>query len=484
MKNLLKRGLPWAVPPIVAAVLFLLFADGFTGPESSMLQRGIFCVVVIGGFIAGLAGLFLRWQGLLLGYGFVLVIALPRLLPEPWNRYFSALYLVALFGLSPLLNWLKKQKKPQEEGKAAATDWEDLPDEAADDFPEGIFVIHQLTGRVYQLVRCAGQLRAYRVGGELKGLYPDALVSTLNPREPGPKDLVFPIDSILCVSIKENPAYGCTVRIRSSKKRWSVNPYLATEPEALEDFIRKALPQADKPVPQEKPDRSPEFVKRRQKLSKARTGLLIAIGAVHIPWLFLDVPYKLFSVLALLLFAVIAAFCFYHRKDISINGSPKKGPGYRLEMGTPLIFAAMLPNLRTFLDFDYTDWTALLVWSGCVCVLLFLVFLVFLPETRKKLSTALIAFFICLIFSFSCVGQLNFLLDTAEPARTAATVTDMHISSGSKSPDSYHLAVLLPDGTQLDIRTSKEHYDTLSVGSSVTVITCHGGLGIPYVFAK
>lgn len=69
---------------IALAVILGILMDGkFTGPDSLMLHRLIFIVCVIGLGLGGLAFIFLSWWGLLLGVGFVLVIALPQALPDP-----------------------------------------------------------------------------------------------------------------------------------------------------------------------------------------------------------------------------------------------------------------------------------------------------------------------------------------------------------------------------------------------------------------
>ncbi len=480
-KGLLKH-LPWALPPVIIATAYLIFFPEYTGgPDSSMLERFIFVLVVVGGYLGGLMGLLMGKWGTLGGYGFVAVLALPQALPDPWNRYFSVVYLAALFGGPSLYNYLKKKKKTsapvknEEEEIPIPEDWE-----ADDPLPEGIFVLSSLNGRVYQLVRCSGQLRAYRVGGELKGLYEGQAVDPANPRPVCEKDRVFPLDTIHSVKIRQNDLYGITVRIKG-KKNWSFAPYLTTQPEALEDFIRKVLPQAVETPPPEKPDKRPEFVQRRAKLNKIRTGLLIALGVVYLPWLFLDVPYRLFSVLSLLLFAAMAVFAFVNHKDVSFEDNKRSG---RVDMLTPLLLAAVLPMLRTMMDFDFVRWQGVLLWTVGLGAVLMAVFLLFLPEIRKKVSVILLLALICMPFAYSATAQLNFLLDFREPAQTPAVITDMRISTSSKGPDDYYLTVKLPDGKEMEIKTYKEHYNSARKGDNATVITCHGGLGLPYVFVE
>ena len=92
------------------AVYFALTLDGFTGPESTMLQRTIFILSVMGVGLGGLGCIFFGILGALGGLVFVLALTLPRVLPDPWNRYFSLVYILFLFAIKPLTKWLSQQK--------------------------------------------------------------------------------------------------------------------------------------------------------------------------------------------------------------------------------------------------------------------------------------------------------------------------------------------------------------------------------------
>lgn len=75
---------------IAAAVFFGFYLEGMTGPGSTMTQRLIWIMAVIGVGLSGFLGIFGGLFGFLCGFGFVLIIALPRMLPGPWNRYFAS----------------------------------------------------------------------------------------------------------------------------------------------------------------------------------------------------------------------------------------------------------------------------------------------------------------------------------------------------------------------------------------------------------
>lgn len=327
-----------------AAILGILLADKFSGPDSSMIHRLIFVVCVIGLGLGGFAYIFIGWRGLVMSLGFVLVIALPKALPDPWNRYFSFLYIAALVGVPPLIAWHRNKKKS--------------PNESARKKPNNL----------------------------------------------------------------------------------------------------------------------------RTMLKRLRVGLLIAIGAIALPWLFLNVPYKLFSALSLLPFPVVLTTICMFPDEVSLDDTAKKRGG-RIEFAMPLICSVFAPVLRAMMDFNFLSWTPLLIQAGVMLILIGVVLLVFYKELRQRIGYFLCVLLVCSIFCVGCIGQLNYLLDFSAPRQQTAVITDMHISSGSKSPDRYILTVVTQSGVEMDLMTSEEHYDSLSQGESVTVYIKDGGLGIPYAMA-
>ena len=332
---------------LIAVTLGILLDGKFTGPDSLMIHRMIYIVCVIGLGLGGLAYIFFSWLGLFLSIGFVLVIALPQALPDPWNRYFSFLYLACLLGLSPLLNWLKKRKRG--------------------------------------------------------------------------------------ASRKSTTSQG---------------------------------------------------ISRRTKLRQFRTGLLIAIGAIGLPWMFLDVPYKLFSALSLLPFPIALGIICLFPEDITLDDRKGGKTHGQVEFIDPLAFSGCVPALRTLLDFNFLSWKPLLIQSGILLALIGTLLFIFCKELRQRFWYLLGIIILCATFCFGAIGQLNYLLDTSVPQQQSATVIDMHISTGNKSPDQYNLTLITLSGVEMELNTEKEHYDTLSIGESVTVYIKDGGLGIPYAIAN
>ena len=243
----------------------------------------------------------------------------------------------------------------------------------------------------------------------------------------------------------------------------------------FQQFSPDTLPKRTNKKPVSKPQKS-----RRAKLRQLRTALMIAIGAIALPWLFLDVPYKLFSALSLLPFPIILATICLFPDDVSLDENMRQKTGGSVEFFMPLVFSGFAPALRTLLDFNILAWKPLLIYAGILLVLVAVLLLVFYQELRQRIGMFLGILFLCIFFCFGSIGQLNYLLDTSAPQRQSATITDMHISTGSKSPDRYVLTVITLSGTEMELQTSKEHYNSLTIGENVTVYISEGGLGIPY----
>jgi len=78
--------------------------------------------------------------------------------------------------------------------------------------------------------------------------------------------------------------------------------------------------------------------------------------------------------------------------------------------------------------------------------------------------------------------QLNCAFDYHEGQMQRLEITDLHISTSSKSPDNYYVNVARYDGSELELRTYQEHFETLAVGDRVDVYIMEGTFGIPHAY--
>lgn len=490
----LKKRLPITLILLVAAVVLGFFLRDFVGPTTKMWQRGVFCVASPGTALGAVFFFLSGWLGLPGAWGLVLLLFLPRALPDPWNRYFSLVYLVLLFTAPYLIKrWRKKKEQTGEDNKEAEEDIEEETPEEIEKLlqsasADGIFVHFSISDRNYQLFRRPGQIIAYRVGGEIRGIDESLVQEPNKPLRPvGKKDLVFPIDETFSVKILDryNEALDqqvLEVKLKSGHHRHTLTALGADE--QLRSFFAGCTPNSAVKRIEAPKDACEEPNPARVKLlRKVNVGLCVFTGVVALPWLFLEVPYRLFSVLALLPTPIaIALYCIFPNDTTLLE--TKKAERTRASFLRILILSAMVPTLRTFMDFNFLAWTHLLLLSVGVLAALAAVILVFSREWRGHRGLLFTLPFLLAFYAVGFVGQTNYLLDRSDPTEQPAIVAEMKIVTSSKSPDSYHLTVRLPDGSTEELEVDKEFYQQTAIGDAVTVETYTGAFGIPYAFVS
>lgn len=490
---------------VLAVGLGFLFS-GFTGAESTMWQRCVFCLASFGTGLSALFFLLIGWPGLFAGYAIVLIQFLPELLPEPWDRYYAVAYL-ALLLLVPVIQKQWKKAHPEKRKKSGGTkrakkaaqpdepaasageaEMENVPDFVLNG--ESLLAHFLISDRNYQMIRTPGELRVYRVGGELRGIDATLLQDPKQPLRPlGKKDLAFPLDETLCITMKTKydsrlDREVLIVTLRSGRHTHRMTCF-AQNSQIRAFFARctsncvekkKKTPEKSK-VPEKPADRS-----RVAALRKANVALAVFAGLVDLPWLFLNVPYRLFAILALLPPLIALALCCIFPDDTTLTDS-KRAESSRASFTGVMIISSLVPTLRTLLDFNFPQWGRLLLISAVVCVVLLVLVLLLSTEWRVRKSALICVGFALLYYSVGFTAQVNYVFDRAEPTSCEAVVEEMRISTSSKSPDTYDLTVVLPDGQTQELSVAQEFYEQTEVGDTVTVTTFIGALGIAYAAA-
>ncbi len=213
-------------------------------------------------------------------------------------------------------------------------------------------------------------------------------------------------------------------------------------------------------------------------------ALNIASVAVFVFCLFLiDIrtyPYGMALCLALppagfAAYALKPGVYLYERKDESktIRGS--------ILLTLLLPCTAML--LRSNMDHNIIDWTPVWYDTLGLAVILTALFLLYSKEYKKRRSIAFAAALFILFYSYCAVVQVNCAFDQGEPARLAAVVEKMNVSHSSRSPDRYHVHVLMENETR-DLTVGKKTYGQIAVGDVVDVEVRPGVLGIRHAYIK
>ena len=459
---------------LAVALGFLL--ENFTGPDSKMWQRLVFICAVMGTGLSGLLCTFMGWLGVLFGYGGVLLIGLirvlPEILPEPWNRYYVFLYLLLLFAYPAIKKKRAKKAKKKDAPKPEQKESKEAPCLKSQD----VLIVHGLIGgNYYQLIRTTGEIRAYFLGGELTGVKEELMQDPNKPpRAPGKKDLSIQIDSIQSVEIKEYPensVYEYALIIKAGRK-YRFCPITNGEIEKYAAFFKSWIKKNNGVK------KSDLNKKRLEMVRKIHTGYCAYILLVSLCWLFLEVPYKLFSALTMIglpgLLALYVALPDYYTIFEKTRSTPN------ISITLPAFGASIAVSLRTLMDFNILQWGRLLAMCGIAFVVCMVVLMLLTKEWKYK-KTALLYFAFILIFYLpGALGQINCAFDTHIPQVCAAEVTELSISTSSKGPDRYNVDVLLEDGTDLSLETNQEHYETLSVGDDVEVLFLDGVLGVSH----
>ncbi|MBE6949037.1 MAG: hypothetical protein E7456_04245 [Ruminococcaceae bacterium] len=472
---------------LLAAVLLGFVLDGFTGAESLMWQRFIYIVAVLGTGLSSLLGMIMGQWGFALGYGLVVLLALPRVLPDPWNRYYSVVYFAVLLFLA--FGKFKNKKNASDDGMEEFDEAEDEMGFELEDMPEeALMVVQQTTnGRFFQIIRHGGELRAYRAGGELKGVNFDLLqFGDTSLRTLGEKDFSVRVDDIQKVKCKElansNPGYDCIAVVKTKKRSYRFAPTHITDSNAFMEFWSRLRPDKTVKKVEETWDNEPEpDAKRLEILRKIVKAYGIYLAVVSLAWMFLNVPYELFAFLAMLAMPILLVIYCCFQNEATILENPKKTK--KISLMFPMMFSGFALMLRAMMDFNFLDLGRFAIISLILLTVILAVLLMCSKEWKKKKIAILSMAFVLMIYALGTVAQINCIFDTSYPVSEQAVVADMHISTSSKGPDSYYLTVELEQGGEQDLQVSTDQYYETEIGDTVTVLTFEGFLGIPYAYA-
>lgn len=456
---------------ILLAILFAFVFEGLAGEGTPMWQRYMYVILVLGTGLSGIFGMILGIWGFVFGYALTLFIFLPRMLPSPWRGYIPAAFFAAL-----TIVYLLLDDKPKKRS------FNDEDDEAA-----SIMVVQQTTnGRYFQIIRYGDELRAYRVGGELKDVDVDLLQSEDGKlRLLDEKDFSIPIASIQRVRCKKlsnnNAGYDCAAVVKTEKKSYRFAPAYLTTDKAFTSFWRKINPEKTAYEQASEMVTGKQDPKRMRKLSIILKACYVYFAIVNIGWMFLNVPYKLFAILALPAMPIMFVIYCCFQNETSILEEPKDISKESLLF--PMIISNIALFFRLLLDFNFVDEERMVVITLIVIIVLMIVSLICSREWLKQKTAILYIAIVLISYVPGAIAQLNYVFDTSEPIVEHGVVTDVDISIMSKGPDSYYLTIEFEQGGEQKLQVSMDKYYETEIGDPVTVMTYKGFLGISYADA-
>lgn len=440
------------------------------------------------------------------------VLVVQKKVGQPWAGIIG----FAALGVLLLITFLRRRKSEkeqeeefdEEEEKAAkAARAEDAPEPEQPEKLPFLLALHGLSGKIYQVFSTARKYHFVHVGGELSGIHEEKLLDSapndsLMAELPGKN---FSLDKAEVQRIALNMRRSASTQIPNSgtitfygpKKRSFVLLGEAA-PEQIEAFFadvngrvetnQKTL---DRRTRKEERDRAVgAWNKERQDPATFRTlrtvtTVLLVIGAGStLAFMFIGRPYALWSILCMVCFFASVALGLLFPAYFSLNytsGDSMKRTGAKcISLMGPLMASGFGPTLRTILDFNFVPGWIGYAAGAALSVVLVVLFALRLRELKGRFGMILAVWFILLFVAIGIPGQLNGLLDFKEPDYKTVDVVEMHISTGSRSPDRYICKVRLPDGTEMELSVAKETYEQTRVGDKGVMAICHGGLGMSY----
>lgn len=364
---------------------------------------------------------------------------------------------------------------------------------------------------IYQLISGPGEYHFVKLGwGGLNaasfekmlppGLDDAAIRARMEKGLSVPKSEVEGIDLTMkhCVSTQLPNDGIFTLRSGGKKRKFIVlRPDEPATPEALRAFFadvsgrltvdaaryekNQALLEEIREVTEEAEEApNPDKVKKLRFLTYALCVLPFLNFAV---WRYLDVPYRPFAALQVILaliptlLGIVLPRYFSLNKFLKLNDhDPDARPG-TVDLSLPIMVSMFPLLLGALVDFNIMKWTPLII-----AVVVFSLLVSFLltrngKGIRKVWAVRLLLAFLFMMFSAGIILETNFLLDRSEPAAERLAISDMHVSSGRTT--SYVLE-FEKGGKTLSLDVEPELYDRVQPGDTVYVVTNHGAFGIEY----
>ncbi len=487
MKKSTKIRIAVCVVVLIAAITLGIIFDGIlTGAHTRMWQRAIYLVGIVGTGLGALTSMLTGWKGFVFSYAGLSLIMIPRLLPKPWN----GIAVAAMFGA--LLIWGAIPKKKNTEIAAQPeTELTEEDQRLSEKLRPLTLVVNPWNSKRYQLVCRGKELIAYYVGSDFKGIDESLLQTGEEFRQPDKTDIIIPVDTIRSIHIRELPNI---VReqavIKTAGKKYRFNLMAADEKSSLAGLLKDIAP-GKVTIAAIKAKSQPEETAEDTVLPDGKRGRIfrvlkicfgVYLGLVNLPWMFIDVPYKLFSILSIIALPVLlAAYICFPGELTMLENKECKG---KVSIFTLVLFSSLLPALRSLMDFNITGIGKLILAGAIGFAFLLGAVMLCTKEWRRRKSILAILCMFLLFYALGVAAQINYDFDNSTPAAQQAVMVDKHISRSRRGPDTYYIKLRLSGGREMQVKTGSERYYSYEKGDEVLVYTFEGALGIPYVFAS
>lgn len=364
-------------------------------------------------------------------------------------------------------------------------------------FGEKSLLLFAASGAIYQLISGGSTFYFKRVGGEMKGIYPDSLVTDFSDDSKfttDKRDFTILKSDISEISINPKQSANCPfaqsgkIVIRCNSKKWRFVIMNEINIEQIKKFLNCAVG-AEIKMPAKSKEQREEVVddSDAKKLPMLKTvNKILTIGSwvsAAIFWFALSwLPSIFYSILSIIciLIPVIALILYFKYNSVVSISDTKRGKNYyqnRVLILIPLLIPTLTLMARATLDFNIVDDKMLIILSIPFAAVIIIAFFVYSKEYKvRKSAVAVIVIFAIVFASSLCLHLNNFKYEN--PTYIPANVYDKHVDKGSKSPTTYHLNITLSNGKKMDLQVAKRDYDNISKGATIDVAERKGLLGI------
>lgn len=364
-------------------------------------------------------------------------------------------------------------------------------------FGEKSLLLFATFGAIYQLINGKNTFYFKRVGGEMKGIYPENLVTDFFDESrfsTDKKDFTILKSDITEISINQKHSANCPfaqsgkIVIRCNSKKWRFVIMNEINIEQIKRFFNCAV-SAEIKMPAKLKEQREEVVndsdaeklpmlKNVNKLLSFVSWAAAAIFWFALSWL-PSFSYTIMSVICIKIPIIALILYFKYNGVVSISDT-NRGKNYyqnRVSVLTPLLIPTLTLMLRAILDFNIVDYKMLIILSITFAAVIIIAFFVFSKEYKVRKSAIAVIVIFALIYAGSLCLHIN-NLKYENPTYISANVYDKYVDEGSKSPTTYHLNVTLSNGKKMDLQVTKQDYDNISKGATVNVAERIGLLGI------
>lgn len=221
---------------------------------------------------------------------------------------------------------------------------------------------------------------------------------------------------------------------------------------------------------------------RAARLRKTFWALNIVTLVIDLPWMFLPVPYLLFSILSLLPLPIcLALYCIFPQ-NVTLAGAKKVTEDQAsclLVMGVAVIF----PLIRALDEFHVLQWAPLVMLSCLSAAVFSAIVLPLTREWREKTALLMTLLFVLALYSAATILHINYIAEGDVPQQQTAIVLD-HSYEQSGKTTKYYLTLKAENGKRVQIRVDSDCYSTTNDGDTLNISLHDGALGVPFLLIE